>query len=283
MQDDLHQLQCLEVWGGNDEGSRGVAMPGLDAWVLSRPSEGDASGGDIHYVSSCASGVIARVLLADVAGHGTRASEVALRLRTLMRRHVQRRDQSALAEGINAEFAAMSDDGRFATALIATHFAPTGDVDITVAGHPPPFVRRARAGRWEPLSSAHAPTHANTPLGVLEEATYRSTQVRLADGDSLLLYTDGLVEARAPDGRMLGADGLARLLGEVDPEPAPTFVGRLYERARALAAREHPEDDCTLLLLRRNRASVSRGIVPRTLRGAWHWVRTSLGVPSARE
>ncbi|MDX2133062.1 MAG: PP2C family protein-serine/threonine phosphatase [Planctomycetota bacterium] len=283
---DIHQLQCLEVWGGNDESSRGVRMYGLDAWLLSRPSGGDASGGDIHYVSSCSSGMITRMLLADVAGHGTTVSDVALRLRTLMRRNVQRRDQDVLIGAINAEFAAISDDGRFATALIATHWAPTGEVDVTLAGHPPPMIRRG-GGAWTALEPEVSAPHAapgNIPLGVIDTATYRSTRVRLGDGDTALFYTDGIVEARSPQGEMLGYDGLARLLASEPLEPAETFVERLYARVQAFAGRAEPEDDSTLLLVRRNRASLTRGLAARVLRTPLNWVREKLerpGLPRA--
>ena len=86
-------LRCSEVWGGNDEVDRGVVMQGLDAWVFSRPSEGDVLGGDIHYVSSCSTGRIVRFLVADVSGHGSQVAQLAVRLRGLMRRFVNRSEE----------------------------------------------------------------------------------------------------------------------------------------------------------------------------------------------
>ena len=80
-----HTLQCMEVWGGNDAVQSAVTMPGLDAWVYSRPHQGDAAGGDVHYLSSCATGRITRLLIADVSGHRQRVADIAVRLRNLMR------------------------------------------------------------------------------------------------------------------------------------------------------------------------------------------------------
>jgi sigma-B regulation protein RsbU (phosphoserine phosphatase) len=57
----------MEVWGGNAAIDNGVIMPGLDAWVYARPYQQQAAGGDIHYVSSCATGRIIRLLVADVS------------------------------------------------------------------------------------------------------------------------------------------------------------------------------------------------------------------------
>lgn len=150
---DPHTMQCSEVWGGNDPVERGVVMQGLDAWVLSKPAGGDDAGGDMHYLSSCATGRITRLLIADVSGHGHEVSDLSRRLRTLMRRFVNYIDQSRLMADINQEFARLSDSGRFATAIIATYWGPTGDLDITNAGHPPPLVYRASTRAWEFLGS----------------------------------------------------------------------------------------------------------------------------------
>ncbi|MCP4589165.1 MAG: hypothetical protein GY842_00335, partial [bacterium] len=51
-----HQLPCMEIWGGNQAIEDAVSVPGIDAWVYSRPVGGQSSGGDIHYVSTCGGG-----------------------------------------------------------------------------------------------------------------------------------------------------------------------------------------------------------------------------------
>ena len=63
-------MQCMEVWGGSQVTSSGVELAGLDVWVYSKPFGEAQRGGDVYYVSSCASGRISRLLLADVSGHG---------------------------------------------------------------------------------------------------------------------------------------------------------------------------------------------------------------------
>ena len=71
---DAQVMQCMEVWGGNQTADSGVIMAGLDAWVYSKPFGGADGGGDVYYVSSCATGRITRLLVADVSGHGTPAA-----------------------------------------------------------------------------------------------------------------------------------------------------------------------------------------------------------------
>ena len=87
-------MQCMEVWGGSQLTSRCVEFGGLDTWVYSKPYGKAHAGGDIYYASSCATGRVSRLLLADVAGHGHTVAATAADLRTLMRRFVNRLDET---------------------------------------------------------------------------------------------------------------------------------------------------------------------------------------------
>ena len=89
----MQHMQCMEVWGGSQLTSAGVELGGLDVWVYSKPFGEAQRGGDVYYVSSCATGRISRLLLADVSGHGQSVASTAADLRTLMRRFVNRLDQ----------------------------------------------------------------------------------------------------------------------------------------------------------------------------------------------
>src|ERR1700680_1413043 len=111
------QMTCMEVWGGSQLTTRRVEMGGLDAWVCSKPFGEAQRGGDVYYASSCATGRITRPLLAEVAGHGNTVASTAANLRTLMRRFVNRLDQTEFVRVLNQQFAALSDAGTFATAV----------------------------------------------------------------------------------------------------------------------------------------------------------------------
>jgi len=114
----------MEVWGGSQLTARGVEFGGLDVWVYSKPYGQAQSGGDVYYASSCATGRISRLLLADVAGHGNSVAATAADLRTLMRRFVNRLDQAEFVRLLNQQFVALSRAGDFATAIVATFFEP---------------------------------------------------------------------------------------------------------------------------------------------------------------
>lgn len=244
----------MEIWGGNRFVQSSVELPGLDAWVYSRPHGGDEGGGDVHYVSSCAAGMIARVLVADVAGHGARVSHTADRLRRLMRRHVIDHDQVRLMRSLNREFAAVSTAGRFATAIVFTFDATTGRLIVSDAGHPPPLWYRRATGRWSYLQRARTDGAAGTsdapedaPFGIDDAVDYSRFEIDLNTGDAVVVYTDSLPEARLNDRRMLGADGLLAAASSLGPTPAPgRLVPELLDKVARQAGGDF-EDDVTVL------------------------------------
>ncbi|MGE3109882.1 MAG: PP2C family protein-serine/threonine phosphatase [Phycisphaerales bacterium] len=270
-----HTMQCMEVWGGNAASDNGVVMPGLDAWVFSRPHAGDASGGDVHYVSSCATGRITRLLVADVSGHGQGVADVAVSLRNLMRRFINFVDQARLVRSLNKEFSELSQAGRFATAVVATYWSPTNYLVICNAGHPAPFLYRAKSATWEilrPSASARTaddtaapesaapgtePAIVNLPLGIDDLAGYDNFGVELAPGDLVLFYTDSLIElSDARTGRLLGEDGLLAVLTTLDAGDPASLVPRIIDRLRVVSGAD-PDDDLTLLLLRHNGSQIA--------------------------
>ena len=253
---DSHRMQCMEVWGSNRAVNSGVIMAGLDAWVYSRPWHGDSSGGDVHYVSSCATGRITRLLLADVSGHGETVAETASMLRRIMRRYVNHIEQRRFLQMMNRALGRL-DSQRFATSVVASFFAPRSQLIISNAGHPPPLLWRKRTGTWsyitaETHDSGAAQTLSNMPLGVIRDTEYDEQRIRLELGDIVLLYSDALLESKSVDGELLGLEGLldvARTVSAVNPNEVVTT---LRERIESL----HPEnlegDDVTVLMFRPN-------------------------------
>ena len=114
------QLACTEVRGGNDLAR--LMRPNcqcLNGWVSCQPLRRSRRGGDVYYMSSCSQGVVARVVLADVAGHGEAVSDAAIRLRDALRKHVELWDQSRLIRHLNENFLTDSRYSQFATAFLA--------------------------------------------------------------------------------------------------------------------------------------------------------------------
>ena len=247
------RMQCMEVWGGSQLTARGVQLGGLDAWVYSKPYGQAQRGGDVYYASSCATGRISRLLLADVAGHGNSVASIAADLRTLMRRFVNRLDQAEFVRLLNQRFAALSREGTFATAIITTFFAPSRRLNVCNAGHPRPLLYRAAQRQWNFLDQdgpAGKSAPRNMPLGIFDLTEYDQFDIELESGDCLLSYTDALIESRDADGEMLGEDGLlriTRLLGNLEPQE---LINTLLKDIAERFPENLSEDDVTLLLVR---------------------------------
>src|SRR5271168_3440979 len=186
-------MQCMEVWGGSQLTSSGVELAGLDVWVYSKPFGEAQRGGDVYYVSSCASGRISRLLLADVSGHGISVASMAADLRTLMRRFVNRLDQKEFVRLLNEQFTTLSSQGTFSTAVVTTFFAPSRRLTVCNAGHPRPLLYRSAQRQWDllgHLESAAPCGPSNLPLGILDGSKYEQFDVQLEAGDCLVSYTD---------------------------------------------------------------------------------------------
>src|SRR5262245_57585402 len=247
------EMSCMEVWGGSQLTDRDVEFSGLDAWVYSKPYGQSQRGGDVYYASSCATGRITRLLLADVAGHGASVAPTAADLRLLMRRFVNCLDQTEFVRLLNRRFAELARQSVFATAVVTTFFAPTRRFTVCNAGHPRPLIYRAAQQHWDFLSHVEStPTSGprNLPLGILSISDYDQFDVELSVGDYVVSYTDALIESQDSDGEMLGEEGLLRimrLLGDID---APQLIRTVL---REIADR-YPEnlsgDDVTVMVLR---------------------------------
>jgi hypothetical protein len=260
-----HTMQCMEVWGGFGVSDNGVVMPGLDVWVFSRPYEDSEAGGDVHYVSSCGTGRISRLLVADVSGHGAKVATIAKDLRDLMRRYVNFVDQRVFVERLNGSFVELTKSGLFATAVVATFFAPSQTLTVTNAGHPRPLLYSRERKSWRQMSEeagADEKSLANLPLGMFEETVYPNVTLQASRGDIVVIYSDSLIEAPLEEkvggktGRLLGADGLLEVVQSVPVEPTQTLATRLYA---AVLAKSAPGtrtlgDDVTILVLRPNGA-----------------------------
>lgn len=266
------RMQCLEVWGGNEPTDRTVAMAGLDAVVLSIPHGESAAGGDIHYLSSCATGRIARVLLADVSGHGESVASIARSLRDLMRRHINVVDPTRMVRGLNRAFTDSDAGGSFATAVAATYWAPTRSLVISNAGHPRPLVYRAATKQWGRISIDDAAAGEDSgggndlPLGIDAEGSYSQVRVRLWAGDVVLFYTDALIEAAAADGRMLGESGLLELVRSVRATDGSELVRRVLDGVAAYRGGLPAMDDTTIMAISPNDVQ-SRASLPMMASG----------------
>ena len=252
---DRHALTCMEIWGGNQAFDNAVSVPGIDAWVYSRPFGEGETGGDVHYVSMCGCGEIGRFFLADLSGHGQSASPPAADVRRLMRKYINTLNQTDFVRSLNDRMMAWKRQGQFATTLLSTYFAPTKQMLICNAGHPAPLWYRAADRKWrwlQPETSGQPPGAAaadNLPVGVVEGTEYIQFAVELEKDDRVLIYSDSLYESRDASGEQLGRRGLLRLMNDLTDLPPDEQAHTLVERLVTHHGSSDLEDDLTIMLL----------------------------------
>jgi phosphoserine phosphatase RsbU/P len=251
---EVYRFACMELRGGNRAAVYRAELPGLDAWVSCRPLYPATRGGDLYYLSLCSRGSISRVTIADVAGHGENVSGLAERLRDALREHADDWDQSALIRRLNESFLEISVQGKFATAVLLSHCAETGELLFTNAGHLPPLWRHAASREWTFLedSTSYSKEIADLPLGMIAGTAYRQTAVQLEPDDLLLLYTDGVSESCDRHGEQLGLERLLQIASGLPHGSASAAGEALLEAVARFRGSAPASDDETVVVLRRH-------------------------------
>lgn len=183
------------------------------------------------------------VVIGDVAGHGVEAAAQTALVTTTLRAYAfdGTRPDKVLARTARALEGQIES---FVSLFLGVYDARAGTLTYANAGHEPPILLRAGAPPV-PL----APTGAILGVGLSE---FTQEQVEIARGDTLVLLTDGLTEARAITGQMLGWEGAAavatrRIRAAADSQQ---IADGILEDARAFAAEGQLTDDVALLVLR---------------------------------
>jgi hypothetical protein len=216
------------------------------------------NGGDA--LDYAVNGRVLHVGIFDAMGHGLAAAGVAA-FAVSAYRHSRRAGMdlvathTAMDEAVGLQF----PDDRFVTAVIAQLDLDSGTLRWIGAGHPPPLViRHGRRMRTLELASV-------APLGAGVPGTPVVAQESLEPGDLLLFYTDGLTEARGPDGEQFTLDGVSRFI-EREVAAGHTAPETLRRIRQAVIGRERAQlrDDATALLVEW-RAGDERRLMPQTV------------------
>jgi hypothetical protein len=214
------------------------AIPGYSIASVYKPAA--EVGGDFFQVMPQADGG-ALIVVGDVSGKGLKAAmTVSLIVGTLRTLADYTQRPAEILRGVNRRLIGRIDGG-FVTCVVL-HIAANGDTTVANAGHLAPF----RDGKELPVAGA-------LPLGLSTSVVYDELTFRLQEGETLTLYTDGIVEARNNRGELFGFDRLSNLLA-TRPE-----VGKIVDAAEAFGQ----EDDITALSITRHAASESKAATVR--------------------
>jgi phosphoserine phosphatase RsbU/P len=222
--------------------------------IHSKPAAPATTGGDVYYLSVCDESV-SRVVLADVAGHGEAVAGTALKLRTLLKKYINMFDQSALMREINEAFRSENEDlARYATAAVLSYYCKTGVLVFANVGHPPTLWYHRNEKTWDWLDERTPHTVnvvAGLPLGLIHGTEYEQTAVHLAEGDLLILYTDGITECADAAAKELGSEGLLTLLRRMTVEPSIETADALVAAVEKFRGSTSCLDDQSVIVLQR--------------------------------
>jgi len=222
------------------------AIPGFELAVRQRPAE--IVGGDVYDLARVGDDALA-LCIADATGHGLpaalQARDVIVGLRMGMALQLK---MVAIVDKLSRVLADSSPSGRYVSFFFA-EIDRDGHLIYINAGHPPPLL----VGGGEPRRVERLRT-SGPILGLDRKTTRPWVRIfeRLAPGDLLALYTDGITEVRrADDEEEYGLERLQRFLRRHAGEPLEALADRLFAEVDAFGGDAPVLDDQTLLLVRR--------------------------------
>jgi sigma-B regulation protein RsbU (phosphoserine phosphatase) len=183
----------------------------------------------------------------DVAGKGVPASLfMAVTITLLRAAGSQTPDPAAVLSRVNEPLCRGNDAAMFVTLFYGVYRVSTGELTYSTGGHLPPYVVRT-GGAVE--AAARTP---GAGLGISPAASFGAATLRLAPGDALLVFTDGVSEAMDGAARMFGTERLEAVLRKAGSgDGAAPLVTGVREAVDAFAAGAEQYDDVTMLSFRR--------------------------------
>ncbi|MDX2197782.1 MAG: SpoIIE family protein phosphatase [Phycisphaerae bacterium] len=182
------------------------------------------------------------LMLADVAGKSVPAAFVTAALVTALRVSVpENLPLTTIAQRMNAAIEAHSQEGLFATMLLA-RFSPDGrSAEIANCGHHAPLLLAPGAAPRE------GPSRTGLPLGVGKTWQGAAAEIALPERTLLIGYSDGVTEALDSNKREFGESGLLALLERAKPSSAAPATEEIVKAVRAHCAPQEPSDDLTVI------------------------------------
>jgi phosphoserine phosphatase RsbU/P len=216
-------------------------IPKWDVWLFTR-SANDVGGDLVDYVPVEPERF--GLALGDVAGKGLPAALLMAKLQSTLRALAyDGTTLAALGQRMNRILCRDGLPNRFATLVYLEVCAQSGSVRLLNAGHLPPLVLRAE--RIEELPTG------SMALGMLPEATFFEQSVELADGDTLIVFSDGLTEATNDRDEFFGDERFQAHLPVLPRTSAKDIGTRLVAAVDEFVGDARPHDDLSLIVLRR--------------------------------
>jgi sigma-B regulation protein RsbU (phosphoserine phosphatase) len=241
MQRDLEIARDIQHWLLP---RRGPDVSGVDIAFATRPAK--TVGGDYYDAFRRATDGPLLIAVGDVCGKGVPAAMLMATFQASLRALGGAGGSLYELGGcLNRQVCATSQNGRFTTAFIAELEPATGDLHYLCAGHNPPLLKR-EDGTFERLESD------NIPLGIELREDYKIGATRLEHGNLLVIYTDGLTEARNEEDEEFGEARVVALLEASGEERAALTLSNIMQALDEFVGAAPQHDDITCLIVRRS-------------------------------
>lgn len=218
-----------------------LRLPFAEARGISIPAR--EVGGDFFNYFSLPDGKVG-ILVGDVSGKGVPAALLMANIQATLRARLTSREQlHDLARQLDQEISEQTPGETYLTLFLGVFSPDSGTLRWVNAGHNTQYALRSD-GRLQALKST------GRPLGLLPGGDYAQQEVDLQPGDTLFLYTDGLVEAENPSAEQFGDEKLEAILRESAESGIDELLKRLEEAVRLHRNGAEAGDDATLVALK---------------------------------
>lgn len=191
------------------------------------------------------------IAIADVSGHGAGSSMFTAIIAGVFDRYCMRDDDTWQLEDfcdeVNGVFRRLGKGSIHATMILARYHAETSTMDLVIAGHNPPVLAVGAPDGSKSMKRILLPSGL---LGLDSHPQYGATSITFPPGSSLLLYTDGVPEARNAAGKQLGEKRLAKAFAQHMHLAPDKTIDRVVKTWEAHRAGQPVLDDSCLLLIK---------------------------------
>ena len=216
-------------------------IPGWSAWLFTRTA--NEVGGDLVDIQKLAAEKY-RIALADVAGKGLSAALLTAKLQATLRAIAPDIESiSEVGSKLNRIFCRDSLRNVFASVVYIEVHPDTGTVRLINAGHLPPV--RVSGNHFEEVPKG------NAAIGILPESTYDEQRTELEKGEFLLVYSDGLSDAKNESGEFFGTQRLLALLPKLNDLSAAGVGERIIYEVDRFIGDARVYDDLSMVVLKR--------------------------------
>ena len=188
------------------------------------------------------------LVIADVSGKGVPGALLMMVTKIIIKNYALMGNSPAkILELLNDQICSNNQADMFVTVWVGILTISEGKITAASAGHEYPFIKKGNGG-FEVLKDKHG-----FVIGGMEDMTYTEYEIKLEKGDTLFLYTDGLVEATNSEEEMFGAERVLRHLNDTKDAPPEIILDHMKNAVKGFVGDAMQFDDLTMLAVKMNK------------------------------